>query len=122
MVNHHTYSDPRVTVVLPVGVAYDADVDRACELLVRIARKDPRVLADPAPEARVKSLGDFAVNLELNAWMGNLAEGESDLRSTLYRDILRTFRAEGIGIPYPRSEVHLFPTAATQNKPEESGA
>lgn len=113
VVNHHTYSDPRVTVVLPVGVAYDADVDRACELLVEIARRDPRVLTDPAPVARVKSLGDFSVNLELVAWMGDLAAGESDLRSTLYREILATFRSEGIAIPYPRSEVHLFPTPAT---------
>jgi small-conductance mechanosensitive channel len=116
VVNHHTYSDPRVAVVLAVGVAYDADVDRACELLLEIARKDARVLGEPAPTAWVKSLGDFAVNLELRAWLGDLAEGESALRSALYREILRTFRAEGIDIPYPRSEVHLFPTAATQKE------
>jgi small-conductance mechanosensitive channel len=105
VVNHHTYSDPRVTVSMAVAVAYDADVDRAIELLVQIARRDPRVTAEPAPTARVKSLGDFGVHLELTAWMDDLAQGESDLRSALYRDLLRTFRAEGIEVAYRRREM-----------------
>jgi small-conductance mechanosensitive channel len=120
MVNHHTYSDPQATVAVGVGVSYDADVDRACGLLVEIARRDARVLADPPPAARVKSLGDFAVNLELTVRMADVAQGESELRSALYRDILRTFRTEGISIPYPRSEVHLFPTPETKQTGAES--
>ena len=122
VVNHHTYSDPRVTVVMAVAVAYDADVDRACELLEEIARRDRRVIADPAPSARVKLLGDFGVHLELTAWMGDLAQGESDLRSALYRDVLRTFRAEGIEVAYRRREMQRenppSATAETQESDE----
>ena len=122
VVNHHTYSDPRVTVVVNVAVSYDMDVNRACELLQLVARRDPRVMADPPPAARVKSLGDFGVHLELSAWMGNLAEGESDLRSALYLDILRTFRAEGIEVAYRRREMQgeTPPNATTET--DESGA
>jgi small-conductance mechanosensitive channel len=105
MVNHHTYSDPRVAVTLNVAVAYDADVDRACQLLEQVARGEPRVMPDPPPAGRVKSLGDFGVHLELSAWMGDLAQGESDLKSVLYRKILRTFRAEGIKVAYRRREM-----------------
>jgi small-conductance mechanosensitive channel len=118
VVNHHTYSDPRVTVVLGVAVSYQSDVDRACELLERIARADQRVIPDPAPTARVKSLGDFGVNLELTAWMGDLAAGESDLRSTLYRELLRAFRAEGIEVAYRRRETGSIPTPAMEEGPE----
>ena len=120
VVSHHTYSDRRVTVVIAVAIAYDADVDLACELLEQLARRDARVMADPAPAARVKSLGDFGVHLELTAWMGDLAEGEADLRSALYRDILRTFRAEGIEFAYRRREAGPFPTLATEESNEES--
>jgi small-conductance mechanosensitive channel len=118
VVNHHTYSDTRVTVVLPVSVSFDADVDRALQLLQEIARKDPRVMQEPAPAARVKSLGEFGVNLELTAWMANLAAGESDLRSLLYRHILAAFRTEGIAIAYRRRETSPIPTPETEESDE----
>jgi small-conductance mechanosensitive channel len=118
VVNHHTYSDTRVTVVLGVAVSFDANVDRACELLEELARRQPRVMPDPPPAARVKSLGDFGVNLELTVWMGDLASGESDLRSALFRDILAAFRAEGIAIAYRRREASPIPTPAMEDSDE----
>jgi small-conductance mechanosensitive channel len=120
VVNHHTYSDTRVTVVVNVAVAYDTDLDRACALLEQLARRDRRVMAEPAPAARVKSLGDFGVYLELSAWMSDLAEGESDLRSALYRDILRTFRAEGIEVAYRRRETQRETPPFTTTETDES--
>ena len=115
VVNHHTNRDKEVTVVLAVSVSFDADVDRACELLEQIAHSEPRVMPAPAPAARVKSLGDFGVNLELTAWMGDLAAGEADLRSRLFRLVLKAFQAEGIAIAYRRREASPIPTLATEN-------
>jgi len=97
----------------------EADRDAAagldsCELLEEIARKEPRVMRDPAPAARVKSLGDFGVNLELTTWLGNLAEGESELRSALFRQVLKTFRDEAIPIAYRRREAAPIPTDETE--------
>ena len=121
VVNHHTYSDPQVAVVVSVAVAYDTDVDRACGLLEQVARREARVIANPVPTARVKSLGDFGVQLELTAWLGDLAAGESELRSALYRDILRTFRAEGIELAYRRREMarESLPSATAETLESE---
>jgi hypothetical protein len=54
--------------------------------------------------------------------MGNLAEGESDLRSALYLDILRTFRAEELEVAYRRREMQreMPPNATTET--DESDA
>jgi small-conductance mechanosensitive channel len=46
--------------------------------------------------------------------------GEADLRSALLLDILRTFKAEGIDIPYPRRDVRLIATPATGETPAVS--
>ena len=72
-----------------------------------------RVLADPAPTVRVKSLGDSGVHLDIAAWLGELAGVEDEVRSSLYKSILRTLRAEGIQVAYRRREASSIPTAET---------
>ena len=121
-VMHHTYTDPKVVVTFQVSVGYDSDVDRACELLQAIARHHPRLLDDPAPAARVTRLAESGVDLELAAWIKDPGAGEGDLRSEVFREILRTFRAEGIEIPYPRRDLRIIATAETPESPATSKA
>jgi small-conductance mechanosensitive channel len=110
---HHTYSDPKVTVNFNVAISYDSDVDAACRLLEEVAGRHPRLVDEPAPAARVTKLADSGIELELTAWIKDPGTGEGDLRSGVLRDILRTFKAHGIAIPYPTREVRLIATAAT---------
>lgn len=121
-VNHHTYSDPRVSLVQSVWIAYESDVDRACELLADIAKRQPRVIADPAAAARVKQLGDNGIELELTVWIADPAVGEGDLKSTLFKEILGSFKANGIEIPYPRRDVRVIATAAMDKPLDASRA
>ena len=116
-VNHHTYTDPKVSLLLGVTVSYDSDVDRACALLAEIARKQGRVIADPPAIARVKQLSDHGVELELTVWISDPAVGDGELRSELLKDLLKAYRAAGIEIPYPRREVRLIATAETGENP-----
>jgi small-conductance mechanosensitive channel len=119
-VQHHTYSDTRVSLVIGVWVSYESDVQHACALLVEIARSHKRVIADPAPAARVKQLGEHGIELELTVWIADPAVGEADLKSVLYMELLRRFRESRIEIPYPRRDVRLLNTLETRNSPPES--
>ena len=112
-VSHHTYSDPKVSVVIPVSVAYESDVEKACELLLRAAQRHSRVLDEPASAALVKGFGDNGIDLTLTVWIADPAVGEGRLRSDLLLDILATFKAHGIDIPYPRRDVRILPTLET---------
>ena len=60
-VNHHTYSDPRISLVTSVTVSYDSDVDKALAILAEAAKRQARVIADPPVAARVKQLTDHGV-------------------------------------------------------------
>ena len=113
-VNHHTYSDPKVSMVMTVTVSYESDVGRACAILAELAKKQERVIAEPPSAARVKQLTEHGVELELTVWIKDPNIGEGDLKSDLLKDVLRTFSAEGIVIPYPRREVRILATAETQ--------
>lgn len=112
-VNHHTYSDPKVSIVIPVTVAYESDVERACALLVETARRHRRIIADPPVVAQVKALTQHGVELELTVWIADPAVGEGDLRSDLLKDLLKAYRGAGIEVPYARREVLVIATPET---------
>jgi small-conductance mechanosensitive channel len=114
-VDHHTYSDPKVSVVIGLTVPYEADIDRVCTLLGEAAKKQGRVIEEPPAAARVKQLTDHGVELELTVWIQDPAVGEADLRDELLKDILRIFKAEGISFPYPRREIRVLATPETAN-------
>jgi small-conductance mechanosensitive channel len=119
-VNHHTYTDSKVSLVIPLTISYESDLDRACALLLEATRGQSRVIADPAPVARVKLFRDHGIDLELTVWICDPAAGEGDLRSDIYKAVLRAYRANGIEIPYPRRDVRLLATPATQETPDVS--
>jgi small-conductance mechanosensitive channel len=119
IVNHHTYSDSRVTVVLPVVVAFESDMDAVLKLLLEAATGDKRVLPDPAPFARIKALRDHGVELELTVWIDDPG-ADGDVRSDLYRAILRGLREGGVEIARPRPDWRMIATPEMQNKYDES--
>jgi small-conductance mechanosensitive channel len=119
-VNHHTYTDPKVAVVIGVSVSYESDVEAACRLLLESAKRQSRVIAQPAPAARIKSLGDHGIELELTVWIQDPQLGEGELRSALLMDVLKTFKTNGIDIPYPRRDVRLIATPETPERPTSS--
>jgi small-conductance mechanosensitive channel len=121
-VSHHTYSDPKVSMVVPVTVAYDSDVEKACRVLAEVALRQTRVLAEPPVAARVKQLGERGVELELTVWIGDPVVGEGDLRSDILKDVVKSFRAEGITLPYARREMVMIATPETPDLPVTSSS
>jgi len=113
-VSHHTYTDPKVSMVVGVSVTYDSDVDRACRLLLEAAARQPRVIEEPKSTARIKTLGDHGIELELTVWIKDPHAGEGDVKSDLLRDVLRAFADNAIHIPYPRRDVRLIATPETK--------
>jgi small-conductance mechanosensitive channel len=121
-VSHHTYSDPKVSLAIPVTVAYESDIQRACDLLAGIAKSHHRVIADPPAAARVKQLTPAGVDLELTVWIADPSVGEGDLRSDILKELVQAYRKAGISIPYPRREVRVIATPETPETPSQSKA
>jgi small-conductance mechanosensitive channel len=98
--------------VLPVQVAYSTDLDKAMRLMEELALAQPRVLADPAPKTLLMAFADNGINLELGFWIADPQEGTGVVRSDINLAIWRTFRENGIEIPFPQREVRLIPEAS----------
>ena len=96
----------RHRIRLPVGVAYDSDIDKVIDVLKAVAKDDDRVVDEPAPRVRIRSFSDSSIDMELLCWIRRPAE-RGIVFHYLSRDIIRSFRENGIEIPFPQRDVHV---------------
>ncbi|WP_339417212.1 MULTISPECIES: mechanosensitive ion channel family protein [unclassified Pseudomonas] len=100
----NTNRQPTRKVVFDVGVDYDADLQKAREVLLELA-KDPRVLADPMAVAVVSTLGDSSITVSLRCWTKTSDYWDLVfLFNELARDRLK---AVGIDIPFPQRVIRV---------------
>ncbi|NCE86491.1 mechanosensitive ion channel family protein [Pseudomonas sp. Q1] len=107
----NTNRQPTRKVVFDVGVDYDADLQKAREVLLELA-KDPRVLADPAAVAVVSTLGDSSITVSLRCWTKTADYWDvMFMLNELARDRLK---AAGIDIPFPQRVIRVMQESATK--------
>lgn len=101
-----THSDMTGRIDIPVRVAYNSDLNKVKDILLKIAKNNKRVLKNPAPYVWLLNFGDNAVELELRAMTADVMS-KGGIRSELMFQIFEAFNREGIEIPFPRRVVHL---------------
>jgi len=102
-------SDKYIRIRIPVGIAYGSDTKLAEELLVQAARKNSRVLSEPAPEAVFKGFGDNSLNFELRVYINGI-ETWWPMLHKLNLTIDNAFKEAGVRIAFPQQDVHLDAT------------
>lgn len=104
IVNYSKEKTRRLDLV--IGVSYTADLQKTKEVLTRILDEEPRVLKEPAYRVAVNELGASSVDFIVRPWV--LAEDYWSLKFDLLEKIKNELDANGIGIPFPQMDVHLF--------------
>ncbi|KJH78118.1 MULTISPECIES: mechanosensitive ion channel family protein [Pseudomonas] len=107
----NTNRQPTRKVVFDVGVDYEADLQKAREVLLDLA-KDERVLAEPAPQAVISTLGDSSITVSLRVWV----------KTADYWDVMFMFNEQsrdrlktaGIDIPFPQRVIRVVQEGAVQ--------
>lgn len=100
----NTNRQPTRKVVFDVGVDYDADLQKARNVLLELAQ-DPRVLQDPAPQAVVSTLGDSSITVSLRIW--TKTADYWDVLFMLNEHARDRLKAEGIDIPFPQRVIRV---------------
>jgi small conductance mechanosensitive channel len=95
----------RRRVDLAIGVAYEADVGRAIELIGETLRADARILPDPDILVNVDALADSSVDLLVRFW--TLPEHFLLVKMDSTRAIKLALDEAGISIPYPKRDLFL---------------
>ena len=98
------YTKYRIRV--KVGVAYDSDIDKVEEILMRVALAEEQVCADPEPRVRFRSFGGSSLDYELLCWVE-----DPELRGRVIHElntaVFKAFGQEGIEIPYSKQDVYI---------------
>ena len=103
-------------VSVQVRVAYGSDVDQVREVLLRAAHGVEFVVDDPEPRIRFTEMADSAIVFSVLCWI-ELLELRGQCVDGLNTAIYKALNAEGITIPFPQRDVHLYPdTAATPTR------
>ena len=107
LVNVSVYDKRRCDMTF--GIGYDDDIDKAKKVLQRLFEEDERSLTEPAPRICVGGLGDNSVDLMFRPWVAT-----DDLWPyywDMQEKVKKAFDEEGISIPYPQRDVHLYKTS-----------
>jgi len=106
-----TLVDEKVCIFLEIGIALDADMDKAIAIIQDEAMKHSFISENPVEAERVKGnhpvivrvLGftEMAIQLRAYVWANNANEG-FEMKCDLNKSIKIRFDKEGIEIPYPR--------------------
>jgi len=93
-------------VDMEFGIGYNDDIDKAQAILEAVVAAHPKVLEKPAPKICVNSLGASSVNFIVRPWAKRAHR--MGVFWDITREVKKRFDAEGIGIPYPQRDVHLY--------------
>ncbi|MFT5675169.1 MAG: MscS family membrane protein [Paraglaciecola sp.] len=97
---------------VPIGIAYNADIDLVRQVLMDIALGEKEyVCLDPEPRVRFRSYGASALEFELLVWIDKPAL-KGRVLDILNCEIFKQFKQHEIEIPYSKHDLYIkeFPT------------
>jgi small conductance mechanosensitive channel len=93
-------------VDMTFGIGYSDDIAEAERVLTEIVTNHEKTLEDPAPVIRLHELGDSSINFVVRPW--SKTQDYWDVYWDVTREVKRRFDAEGISIPFPQRDVHVY--------------
>jgi len=104
IINYSANDTRRVDLV--VGCGYNDDVDKVYAVLQKIIADDDRILDEPEPSIALNTLADSSVNFNVRPWVKSADYW--DVYNGITEQVKRRFDEEGLNIPFPQSDVHIY--------------
>ena len=102
--NYSAKGTRRVDLVF--GIGYGDDIDHAKKVIMDVLAKEERILKDPTTTIGVVELADSSVNFAVRPWVK--VDDYWNVYFNLTENIKKSFDSEGISIPFPQRDVHMY--------------
>ncbi len=96
-------ANPRRRVEFTFSVAYETDVELVKKVVTDVMKSDGRVLLDPEPFCRLKTLGASSIDFFSNCWCDT--EDYWDVYYYVIENVYNEFKRHNISVPYKQLEV-----------------
>ncbi len=103
---NYTSITAKIRVRVNIGVAYEADIRKAKDIIIEVARQMEWAADIPAPKVVVRNFGESSVDLQLRIWIKE-ARRRMDTISFVIDNVKEAFDLAGIEIPYPKRDVQV---------------
>jgi small conductance mechanosensitive channel len=88
------------------GISYSDDIPKTERVLQEIIDSHEKTLAEPEPTIRLHELADSSVNFVVRPWVNK--DDYWDVYWDITRSVKMRFDEEGISIPFPQRDVHVY--------------
>jgi small conductance mechanosensitive channel len=88
------------------GVSYTDDIPKTEKVLAAILDEHPKVLDNPESLIKLHTLGESSVDFVVRPWVKT--DDYWDVYWDVTREVKMRFDKEGISIPFPQRDVHLY--------------
>jgi small conductance mechanosensitive channel len=104
-------------VDMKFGISYTDDIPKAEGIMESILEKHDKILDDPEPVVKLHELGESSVNFVVRPWVKT--DDYWDVYWDVTREVKMRFDAEGVSIPFPQRDVHLYEESLQQRPQAE---
>ncbi|WP_153914139.1 mechanosensitive ion channel family protein [Shewanella sp. TC10] len=88
------------------GIGYSDDIPKAEKILADIVSAHPKVKQFPEPMIKLHTLGESSVDFIVRPWADPLDYW--DVYWDITREVKMQFDAQGVSIPFPQRDVHIY--------------
>jgi small conductance mechanosensitive channel len=93
-------------VDMEFGISYSDDIPKAEKIFADILNANDKVLDDPEPMIRLHTLGASSVDFIVRPWVK--VDDYWDVYWDINRAVKLRFDEEGLSIPFPQQDVHVY--------------
>jgi small-conductance mechanosensitive channel len=105
IINYTTISE-RIRVRINIGIAYDADIQKAKDVILEVAKSTEWVSKNPEPKVVVRNFGESSVDLQLRVWIDDARKRMATI-SFITDRTKAAFDEHGVEIPYPKRDIYV---------------
>jgi small-conductance mechanosensitive channel len=105
IINYTTITE-KIRVRIDIGIAYDAEMQKAKDIMLQAADSVGWVAKDPPPKVVVRNFGESSVDLQLRVWIENPRK-RMDTISYITDKVKELFDEQGVEIPYPKRDIYI---------------
>lgn len=115
VITNYSLPGPEMSLNIPISVGYDSDPDEIERIVVEESTREATAIEglrqDPPPFVRfIPGFGESALNLTLTCRVSSYVD-QYIVQHELRKRIFARFRREGIQMPFPQRDVHLYTAA-----------